>query len=250
MALHDLGHLAFEEPFLRFRAHGLITKDGAKMSKSHGNVVNPDQYLAEYGADTLRLYLMFLGPYDQAGDFSDKGIGGMRRFLNRAWDMVVRHAGRLDRTAPSLEHRQRLHRVIQKVTADIRELRYNTAIAALMEYRNDLQPRQVLHVEEIASFLVMLAPFAPHISEELWLRIGKPYSIHQQAWPKANPDLLVLDTVTVAVQVNGRTRGLIQISPDGGSRSCARSRAWVAIRTAAPRASSNPSALSTFPAGS
>ncbi len=214
MALHDLGYLAFEEPFSRFRAHGIITKDGAKMSKSHGNVVNPEIYIAEYGADTLRMYLMFLGPYDQAGDFSDKGIGGMRRFLNRAWDMILRHANGLDPAFPSLEHRQRLHRTIQKVTDDVRELRYNTAIAALMEYRNGLQQRESLHSEEIESFLLMLAPFAPHMTEELWQRIGKPYSIHQQAWPVADPELLVLDTVTVVVQVNGRTRGLINITPE------------------------------------
>src|SRR5205085_10170174 len=112
MALHDLGHLAFDEPFVRFRAHGLLAKDGTKMSKSRGNVVNPDSYLDRLGADTLRMYLVFLGPYERAGEFSDTGIGGVRRFLGRVWDLVVRHAGQLADGSPPHRARQMLHQTI------------------------------------------------------------------------------------------------------------------------------------------
>jgi leucyl-tRNA synthetase len=211
MALHDLGHLPFDEPFKRFRAHGIITKDGAKISKSRGNVINPDEYIDAWGADTLRTYLMFMGPYTQGGDFSDRGISGIRRFLNRVWNLVVRQAGRLNAEAPPAEHRRQLHQAIQTVTEDIRELGYNTAIAALMQYMSAIQSRAELYAEEVEGLLLMLAPFAPHMAEELWERIGRPYSIHQQPWPVADPALLVRATDTIAIQINGRTRATIEL---------------------------------------
>ncbi len=214
MVLHDLGYLNVEEPFERFRTHGLIVKDGAKMSKSRGNVVNPDQYIDKYGADTLRIYLMFLGPYSQGGDFSDRGIAGVRRFLNRVWELVFKHCARLQRGAPDLESRRRLHRTIQKVTDDIQSLKYNTTIAALMEYLNTIERRESLYREEVKAYLLMLAPFAPHITEELWERIGEPYSIHQKSWLKADPELLTQEQVTIAIQINGRKRTTVELSPN------------------------------------
>jgi leucyl-tRNA synthetase len=169
IALHDLGYLDFEEPFARFRAHGLLFKDGSKMSKSRGNVINPDAYFERLGADTLRTYLVFLGPYDRGGDFSDAGIGGIRRFLGRVWDLVQRHAGQVSDEAPPDAARRALHQVIRRVTRDLEDLHYNTAIAALMTYVNTLQDREVMHEEEVSALLRMLAPFAPHLAEELWL---------------------------------------------------------------------------------
>jgi leucyl-tRNA synthetase len=216
MALHDLGHLAFEEPFARFRAHGTITKASVKMSKSRGNVVNPDKYIDAWGADSFRMYLMFLGPYEQGGDFSDRGISGVRRFLNRVWDLVARQAGRLNSAPPPAEYRRRLHQTIATVTEDIRELRYNTAIAALMEYFNTIHKRERLHAEEAEGLLLLLAPLAPHITEELWGRIGRPYSIHRQAWPVADAAALVRETEVIAVQVNGRTRATIELPTGAG----------------------------------
>jgi leucyl-tRNA synthetase len=213
MALHDLGHLPFEEPFSRFRAHGLLTKDGGKMSKSRGNVVNPDRYFDRFGADTLRMYLVFLGPYDRGGEFSDTGIGGMRRFLGRVWDLVVRHADRLVDTPAPLDARRTLHRTLQVVTQDLQNLRYNTAVSALMTYVNTLHERDSVHDEEVAGLLLLLAPFAPHVAEELWARLGKPYSIHQQQLPVASAAVLEVVTLPVAVQINGRTRGLVQLPP-------------------------------------
>jgi leucyl-tRNA synthetase len=218
LALHDLGYVDFTVPFKCFRAHGHITKDGAKMSKSHGNVVNPDEYISRFGADTLRLYLMFLGPYDQGGDFSDQGMGGVYRFLNRLWDLLHRRAKELQSSTMPLEASQNLHHTIHKVTNDLQSLKYNTAIAALMEYLNTLQKQSILYKEEIESLLLLLAPLAPYITEELWEFLGKPYSIHQQSFPKANPQFLVRETVTIAVQVNGRTRGQLELAPDASEQ--------------------------------
>jgi leucyl-tRNA synthetase len=213
MALHDLGHVPFEEPFHRFRAHGQLSKDGHKMSKSRGNVVNPDVYFDRLGADTLRMYLVFLGPFERGGEFSDTGIGGVRRFLGRVWDLAVRHMGQLADGTPPHEALQTLHHTIHAVSQDLENLRYNTAVAALMAYLNTLHERPTLHDEELADLLLMLGPFAPHLAEELWARLGKPYSIHQQQFPVAIAELLEVETLPVAVQVNGRSRGMVQLSP-------------------------------------
>ncbi len=214
MVLHDLGYILFEEPFHCFRAHGLLAKDGAKMSKSKGNVVNPDQYIKEYGADTLRTYLMFLGPYDQGGDFSDRGIAGIRRFLNRVWQLVMRHQDSIRANELDGESQRELHPTIHKVREDIQALKYNTAIATLMSYLNTLEAKEHLAQAEIKSYVLMLAPFAPHITEELWHRMGESYSIHQQSFPQANPEFLTQAQVTIAVQINGRTRTTLQLAPD------------------------------------
>jgi leucyl-tRNA synthetase len=216
MALHDLGHLPFDEPFKRFRAHGIITKDGAKISKSRGNVINPDEYIETWGADTVRTYLMFMGPYTQGGDFSDRGISGIRRFLNRVWNLVVKHAGQLSAEEAPAAYRQQLHQTIHTVTKDIGELGYNTAIASLMVYLSAIQQRDELYVEELEGLLLLLAPFAPHVAEELWERIGRPYSIHQQAWPTASASLLVRATETIAIQINGRARATIELPTNTG----------------------------------
>jgi leucyl-tRNA synthetase len=217
MALHDLGHLDFEEPFTRFRAHGQLAKDGAKMSKSRGNVVDPQVYFDRLGADTLRLYLMFLGPLERGGEFSDAAIGGVRRFLGRVWELVRQHTGRLIAGPAPLPARRALHRSIAAVTDDLQALRYNTAIASLMSYLNTLQDRERLHDEEVSGLLLLLAPFAPHLAEELWARLGKPYSIHQQAFPVATAALVAAPIIDVPVQVNGRTRGVVQLAPDAAA---------------------------------
>jgi leucyl-tRNA synthetase len=212
MALHDLGHIQFEEPFSKFRAHGLLILRGSKISKSRGNVVNPDDYVASHGADTLRTYLMFSGRYDEGGDFSDKGIGGVFRFLNRVWDAVQRYKAQGADSEMSAEAQQRVHRTIERVTRDVGNLEYNTAIAFLMEYMNSLQERPALHRDEVRTLLLLLAPFAPYVTEELWEQLGEPYSIHQQAWPVANAELAREREVAVAVQINGKTRDVLQLA--------------------------------------
>src|SRR6266545_901678 len=217
MALHDLGYLPFDEPFKRFRAHGIITKDGAKISKSRENIINPDQYIETWGVDTVRTYLMFMGPYTQGGDFSDRGISGVRRFLSRVWNLVVKHADRLNTGTAPEAYRRRLHQTIQSVTEDIRELGYNTAITALMEYVGSIRQRAELYAEEVEDLLLLLAPFAPHITEGLWARLGGRGSVHDQPWPVADTTLLVRETETIAIQINGRARGTVEL-PTGAAQ--------------------------------
>ena len=219
MALHDLGHLDFEEPFSRFRAHGTIVRDGAKMSKSRGNVVVPDEYITRWGADTFRMYLMFLGPYQEGGDFRDEGISGIRRFLDKVWG-VVTFADR-DNAAPPIAAVRKLHQTIAKVTEDTEELRYNTAIAALMEYVNVLREKRQKRQEgqgrqgAIAASLIepltiMLAPYAPHFAEECWELLGHQSSVFDAAWPKADERLAREEEIELVVQVNGRVRGRVR----------------------------------------
>ncbi len=213
MALHDLGFLDFDEPFRRFFAHGIITKDGAKMSKSHGNVVNPDEYIERVGADTLRVYLMFLGPFGEGGDFADRGMVGVRRFLERVWELVRTRRETLRPGEAPLDRRRRLHGTVDRVTRDLAGFRYNTAIAALMSYSNELRAREGLYREELDTYLRLLAPLAPHLTEELWSWIGGPYSVHEQPWPEADATLLEQSVVEIGVQLNGKFAGTITVSP-------------------------------------
>ncbi len=212
MVLHDAGLLDFEEPFTRFRAHGTIIREGAKMSKSRGNVVNPDEYVERWGADSFRTYLMFLGPYEEGGDFRDQSISGVRRFLDRAWASV--HVAVRD-GEPDAGVMRKLHQTIRKVTDDIPALSYNTAIAAMMEYVNVLRAHErTPHVREVEPLVQLVAPFAPHAAEELWEVLGHDRSIFDDGWPAFDAALAAEDSVTVAVQVNGKTRGTVQVPRD------------------------------------
>ena len=214
MVLHDMGHIGFEEPFTKFRAHGLIIRDGAKMSKSKGNVVVPDVYIDQWGADTFRTYLMFLGPFEEGGDFRDAGISGVRRFLDRVWASVrdARTAGE-----PEAEVLRKLHQTIRKVGEDIPKLQYNTAIAAMMEYVNVLRrAERTPHRAEVEPLVQLVAPFAPHVAEELWEMLGHAGSVFDAGWPVFDPALAAGDTMTIAVQANGKTRGSVVV-PKGAS---------------------------------
>jgi len=212
MVLQEQGLVDFDEPFARFRAHGLIVKDGAKMSKSKGNVVIPDQYIARWGADTFRMYLMFLGPFQEGGDFRDSGISGPRRFLDKVWDLV----GQAE--TPTLMGNEIQHSVLikwhqtrKKVTEAIEALSYNTAIAALMEFLNALREVNCSERQVVKDLVVMLAPFAPHFAEECWERLGYRTSVFEAAWPGWDEALTVDSRVEVAVQVNGKTRGRVTV---------------------------------------
>ena len=212
MVLHDLGHLDFEEPFTRFRAHGLIVKDGSKMSKSRGNVVIPDDYIAQWGADTFRMYLMFLGPLQEGGDFRDAGINGPRRFLDRVWAMV-REAedggGEIRRDLVT-----RWHATKKKCAEDIEGLHYNTAIAVMMELVNHMREAGCRDRQMVSDLIVMLAPFAPHFSEECWERLGHHGGVFDARWPAWDDALAVSDQVELPVQVNGKTRSKVQVPRD------------------------------------
>src|SRR6058998_2993578 len=211
MALRELGHLHFEEPFPKLRAHGLIIKDGAKMSKSRGNVVIPDAYIQKWGADTVRMYLMFLGPFQEGGDFRDTGIVGIRRFLEKIWSTVHDVAATDQQPLPA-EVRRKLHQTIKKVTADTESLDYNTAIAAMMEYVNLVREQGAGSRQAVEPLLIMLAPYAPHLAEELWAALGHDRSICQARWPSYDATLAAAGDVEVVVQVNGKVRGRVTVS--------------------------------------
>jgi leucyl-tRNA synthetase len=212
MVLHDMGHLDFEEPFVKFRAHGHIIRDGAKMSKTKGNIVNPDQYFEQWGADTFRMYLMFLGPFQEGGDFRDAGISGVRSFLTRLWLAVIdaREDG-----APDEAVLRKLHQTIRKVGEDTARLGYNTAVAAMMEYMNMLRKgERVPHRDEVLPLVQLVAPYAPHIADELWERLGHDGSVMDAGWPQFSEALAREDTIQVAVQVNGKLRGTLSLPRD------------------------------------
>jgi leucyl-tRNA synthetase len=205
MALKDMGYIDFEEPFTKFRAHGLIIRDGKKMSKSKGNVVNPDEYIKKFGADALRLHLMFLGPLEEGGDFRDAGMVGITRFLNRVWVLVTGTPFKGKDLSPWM------NKTIKKVTEDIAALKYNTAIAELMVALNTFteSPSEVTK-KDIETFLILLAPLAPYITEEMWAVIGNKPSIHKQIWPAYDKKALRQENFELVVQVNGKTRGALK----------------------------------------
>lgn len=211
MVLCDLGHIDFEEPFARFYAHGLIIKDGAKMSKSKGNVVIPDAYIKKFGADTLRTYLMFLGPVNQGGDFRDTGIEGMSRFLKRVWSLFAESGIMNQESSLSAERTKMMHKAIKGVTEDLEELRYNTAIAKLMIWYNSLAKQAGFSKLEAENYLKLLAPFAPHMTEELWEMLGNKGSIHTSSWPEYDEKALVEEKLILPVQINGKLRATLEM---------------------------------------
>lgn len=209
MVLKDLGHIDFEEPYQVFRAHGLIIADGTKMSKSKGNVIVPDPIIEEFGADTFRTYLMFLGPFEEGGDYRPQGIQGPHGFLHRLWDTVVSAGDR----EPDAAVERKVHQTIRQVTDQLPKLGYNTAIAALMECLNVIRSggRSAARAE-VEPLIVMVAPFAPHMAEELWERLGHEGSIFDGGnWPDFDPEKVVESTVEIAIQVNGKRRAAIQM---------------------------------------
>ena len=220
-AMRDMGMLNFDEPFLRLFNQGTIIAGGSKMSKSRGNVISPDAYVEVFGADVVRAYLMFLGPWDQGGDWTDTGINGISRWANRLWDLFQRDPSELPNAvndSDSADTRRKLHQTIEKVHTDLDRFKFNTSIATLMEFTNHLSQAwnsnsvdADLWRECTEKFLLLLAPFAPHLAEELWERNGHPYSIHNQSFPKWDPALTAEETITLVVQVNGRLRDRLQV---------------------------------------
>jgi leucyl-tRNA synthetase len=222
-AMRDLGLIPFSEPAVRLFNQGIILgPDGEKMSKSRGNVVNPDDYVTTLGADTFRCYLMFIGPWSEGGPYRPQGIEGITRWLNRVWSLVVEppeSRGVDEEATAELQHQR--HRTTKIVTDDIEDFRFNTMIARLMEYTSFLtKARDAGNVspsawrDAVETLVLMLAPPAPHIAEELWERLGKPYSVHQQAWPAYDESLAASETYTLVVQVNGRLRDRFDVSVD------------------------------------
>ncbi len=223
--LYDLGVVDFREPFTRLRNQGLImAADGHKMSKSLGNVITPDDVVAEHGADALRGYECFISDFELAVPWSTTGVPGVRRWLDRIWRIAL--APEAERGQDVVEFTERqlqriTHQTIMKVESDILDFKFNTMVSALMEFTNALYRARDAGLAgtpawdaAIEALLLLAAPVAPHITEEIWARMGRPYSIHQQAWPTANPELAADDEVEVVVQVNGKLRDKLTVAVD------------------------------------
>jgi len=230
--LRDIGLVFCDEPYQKLRHQGTITNQGAKMSKSKGNVVNPDEFIEKYGSDVFRMYLMFMGPYELGGDWSDQGIVGVSRFVNRVYELFTSHNYILDPVSDKVqislseltESEKKLYRkvnqTIKKVTEDIEELRFNTAVAAMMELLNEIGHLSETKNEKLIHFMlerfaVLLAPLAPHLAEECWSLLGKEESIYERPiWFEYDKEAIIEDKITLAIQVNGKLRAAIEVDLD------------------------------------
>lgn len=231
--LYDLKLVPTSEPYMKRTSHGMILAEGGvKMSKSIGNTIDPKEIVGLYGADTLRIYEMFIGPFDQAVSWSTESIIGSRRFLDKVWRIGERIAsqkidlkgprisspnslGKLGQTIPNQHFATLLHKTIKKIEEDIEGMNFNTAISSMMVLVNEMEKNEV-SFEDFKMFLQILAPFAPHITEEIWNKLDEKQSIHKSSWPKWDKEKIVEDVITVAVQVNGRVRGEVSVSKDMG----------------------------------
>ncbi|SFG41295.1 leucyl-tRNA synthetase [Lachnospiraceae bacterium C7] len=210
--LYDQKVVPTKEPYQKRTSHGMILGDnGEKMSKSRGNVINPDDIVNEYGADTLRTYEMFIGAFDLSASWSDDGVKGCRRFLERVWklqDIMT------EEETYSKDLEVKMHQTIKKVSSDFENLKFNTGIAALMTLLNDFTKKKAVTKAELRTFITLLNPVAPHLTEEMWSVIGNGGRLYQQEWPKFDEAKTVESTVEIAVQINGKTKGTISIGKD------------------------------------
>lgn len=230
--LYDMGLVGFQEPFTNLLTQGMVLKDGTKMSKSKGNVVSPEEIVEKYGADTARLFILFAAPPERDLEWSDQGVEGAFRFLNRVWRLVAAYvdglneSGKEETISPADKETRRVtHFTIKKVTEDINlRFNFNTAISAIMELVNalylyrDKNPgrNSAVEAEAINTLIVLLAPFAPHIAEELWQSVGYQDSVHKQPWPKYDPAALVQDEIEIVVQLNGKVKDRLTVPADMG----------------------------------
>jgi leucyl-tRNA synthetase len=221
--LHDMGRIEVEEPFARLFTQGMLVKDGAKMSKSKGNVVAPDPYYQRYGADAIRLFELFIGPPTDDAVWSDHGVEGTARFLERVWRMGNDQVGTIvgrDENERDREIEKVTHRTIKKVTEDIERFAFNTAVAALMGLANAIQDylreggRRQTFAAVFDVMLRLLSPMAPHLAHELWERRGHGSMLASEPWPTWDPDLVRAETVTMVIEVNGKVRERIEVAPD------------------------------------
>jgi leucyl-tRNA synthetase len=235
-ALFDAGEINFDEPFTNLFHQGTITRNGAKMSKSRGNAINPDEFINKYGSDTFRMYLMFSGSYEEGGEWDDSGINGIFRFLSRVYHFYHKHYPKTGTTyVIDKNFEKRLHYTIKRVSTDIERFSFNTAIARMMEFINDAKDFVKKNIdtkgtsdkvifkgksdennpdslkESLDKFLILIAPFAPHLAEELWHSTGRNDSIFNELWPDYNEDILKEDIITIAIQINGKLRSTVEI---------------------------------------
>ncbi len=223
--LYDLGYVSTPEPFMKLVNQGMILgEDGEKMSKSRGNVINPDEVINNFGADTFRIYEMFMGPLTRVKPWSTSSIDGVFRFINRVWNIFVTDEGSLkpdiQDVIPDASTLSLLHKTIQKVTDDIENLRFNTAISQMMIFINEVTKLPVKPLAVLQNFLHLLNPFAPHLTEHIWNLLGNQQSLAYIAWPAYDPDLIKDELVTMAVQINGKVRGTFDIGRDSADQEC------------------------------
>jgi leucyl-tRNA synthetase len=218
--LYDYGYVHTKEPFQKLINQGMILgEDGQKMSKSRGNVVNPDQVITEYGADSMRLYEMFMGPLEAMKPWSQQGVQGVYRFLQKAWRLVVNEetgelAGAVREATPDEETLRLLHQTIRKVGGDIETFGFNTAISAMMILVNHLARLEVRPRSVLEPFILILAPFAPHVAEELWQRLGHAKTLAYEPWPRYDEELAREKQIELAVQVNGKVKDRIVMAAE------------------------------------
>lgn len=209
--LYDCGYVPTSEPYNKRTSHGMIlAENGEKMSKSRGNVINPDEVIDAYGADAFRMYEMFIGPFDQTAMWSDESLNGVYRFINRIFSLF----GKVTKTTPSAKDLQIMHKCILEVSERIDQMRFNTAVSSMMTYVNYLAGLEEIPQEMYETLLKLLAPFAPHLAEEMWARLGYETLIVKESWPKGNAELAKDNSVTIAVQINGKMRGTIEVERD------------------------------------
>jgi len=211
--LFDIGAAPQNEPYQKRTSHGIVlAADGRKMSKSFGNVVNPDDIVKKYGADTLRIYEMFMGPFDQAIAWSEQGVKGVARFLGKIWKLNLK---------PRLKNKNLenlVQKTIQKITNDLENVKFNTAISALMILVNEMEKEESVSADDYEALLILLAPFAPHLAEELWSKLGHTTSVFEEQWPEFDPKLIKEDRITLVVQINGKVRDTIEVKADISER--------------------------------
>ncbi|WP_455245291.1 leucine--tRNA ligase [Petrachloros mirabilis] len=217
--LYDIGVVSTPEPFKKLVHQGIVLgEDNQKMSKSRGNVVNPDEMIDRFGADAVRLYEMFMGPLEAMKPWSTRGVEGVTRFLERVWRLIVNEEGTLSAAVvslePTLDQQRILHQTIKKVTDDIEQLRFNTAISQMMVFTNEMTKTDRRSRSLLEPFVLLLSPFAPHLAEELWVLLGHQPSVSSQSWPTYDPALTVSDRLTIPIQVNGRLRAKIEVGPE------------------------------------
>jgi leucyl-tRNA synthetase len=215
--LYDLKLVSCDEPFTNLLTQGMVVKDGAKMSKSKGNVVDPDYIIEKYGADTARMFILFASPPERELEWSDQGVEGCFRFLSRVWRLVDNVLSSKCEVLSLKESKleQITHQTIKSVTEDIERFSFNTAIAKLMQLINVFYEKNLeLRTRYLEQLLLLLSPFAPHLTEELWHQIGHADSIHQIPWPKYDPALAQSDTITLVLQVNGKVRDTLEVAAE------------------------------------
>lgn len=218
-ALRDMGYLEISEPFIKIRNQGIIlAEDGRKMSKRWNNVINPDEVVEEFGADSMRIYEMFMGPLEDMKPWSQKGIIGVRRFLEKVYKFITLNAVEAQHIASqeNIGLEKSLHKTIKKVTEDIEAIHFNTAISAMMIFMNDAVASKTAPKEIMEKFLIILSPFAPHLAEELWSVLGHKESIFKQSWPEYDKKLVINDEATIAIQINGKLRETIKVEAEIG----------------------------------